>query len=182
LELYQAFFKYKQMKIIYRITLPVLLAVVSVNQAQAFGPCNRHWPKEVRYIAAEPACSGKAAVLLTGSFRKAFSVVFRDAENNDRVPFPGQRITCGLNSCSYFKVQHFFTHRNDQGVIEKVNCFGAPGDSKVILRAKRITVKLKDPVPKQEPEHSKYIKKLCFNKKPSQDWPQATPTPAIAEQ
>jgi len=122
------------------------IAPANCNES-VFKPCICASQSDVRikFREALPKCGNRAAVILEGSYKSAFSVVLRDRLNRDRVIPPGFSHTCssyeinvlGLNRCSAYKAQR---------VIRKPTsttfCFGLRG--KQMAKATRITIKLKD--------------------------------------
>ena len=83
--------------------------------------CNPIVPKTVKYRPSYGLCGGKAAVLLSGNYLNAFSVVVKKVDHGDRL---GNN--CPNASCSPFKAQKQFTKNGVRTV-----CFGASGFSKV---------------------------------------------------
>lgn len=83
--------------------------------------CNPKVPKTVKYRPKYGVCKGNAAILLSGIYKNAFSVVFKKVDHNDRLANnePGA-------ANSPFKTQFKETIN---GTV--VNCFGAAGDSPV---------------------------------------------------
>lgn len=127
--------------------------------------CASSVPKSVRYDDEEPACGGKAAILLRAPYLNVFSVVVRDNQNKDRWPPEGAN-GCSKeladsksppNKCSVFKVQKKFT-RIVNGKRERVNCLGAKGSSSLFANVQRITAKIND-VPNASTEE---IKRWCI--------------------
>lgn len=124
--------------------------------------CPRAVPADVKYRPRLAACGGNAAVILEGEWAAAFSVVLRDRQNRDRYPSFGYngctKAEAGgvapANRCSAFKVQRKI--RTATGVI---HCFGNKGTDKILAKASRLTVKLKDvPTSSQDP-----LARICLN-------------------
>jgi len=117
--------------------------------------CWNDVPSTVKYRPALAACGGDAAILLSGAFANAYSVVLRDRAN--RVRFPPctgtgsnygscsffQCDVQGLNRCSAFKCQRVFKRGSGRNR-EQVCCLGDSGDSRVLSKATRLTIKLRD--------------------------------------
>lgn len=104
-------------------------------------------PEEVKFRSRLAACGGKAAVILEGEWAGAYSVVLRDRLNRDRYPSSGYN-GCSAeeaggeappNKCSAFKVQ-----KKIKSAKKVIHCFGNRGTDKILAKASRITVKLKD--------------------------------------
>jgi hypothetical protein len=112
-------------------------------------------PDTVKYRPSYEACGGDAAILLSGPFANAYSVVLRDVMNRDRFPpcsrsgsnYNGcsfqQCNTLGLNRCSAFKCQRVFKTGSGRRR-EQVCCLGDSGNSSVLSKATRMTIKLRD--------------------------------------
>ena len=124
----------------------------SYCQGGVFQPCvcAKDVSRRVQYRPAVKECGGNAAIVLSGRYLTAFSVVVRDWENKDRWPAEGanncsayERDVLGLNKCSVFKVQKIFNVSHPKGAAE-VHCLGASGYSALFRRVVRITVKLAD--------------------------------------
>jgi hypothetical protein len=124
--------------------------------------CAKSVPAEVKYRPRLAECGGKAAVILEGEWADAFSVVFRDRQNRDRYPSFGYNGCTAAeaggvappNRCSAFKVQKKI--REDGRVI---HCFGNKGSDKILAKASRLTVKLKDvPTSSTDP-----LARICLN-------------------
>jgi hypothetical protein len=124
--------------------------------------CARSVPTDVKYRPRLAACGGNAAVILEGEWASAFSVVFRDRQNRDRYPSFGYNGCSAAeaggfappNRCSAFKVQRQI--RLDGSTI---HCFGNRGTAKILAKASRLTVKLKDvPTSSQDP-----LARICLN-------------------
>lgn len=114
--------------------------------------CAESVPQSIQYRPTFAACGGKAAVILSGPFLRAFSVVVRDNENRDRWPATGSYGGCsqaerdlGLARCSAFKAQKTI-YRTVDGRRERIACFGAAGSSSLFTNVTRITVKISDRV------------------------------------
>jgi len=129
--------------------------------------CAKDVTKRVLYRTSVRECGRKAAIILTGSYAQSFSVVLRDAENKDRVPFATTVNGCSFalaqsvsppNRCSVFKAQKVIKLSDDRGPV-RVHCMGASGGSAFGKRARRMTVKLADsPNDSNDP-----IARLCLN-------------------
>ncbi len=83
--------------------------------------CNPVVPETVKYRPRHAECGGKAAVLLSGNYLNAFSVVVKKVDHNDRLAN-----NCPDASCSPFKSQKQFTKNGVRTI-----CFGASGMSPV---------------------------------------------------
>lgn len=124
----------------------------------------------VQYRPSVKQCGGNAAVVLSGRYIHAFSVVVRDRVNRDRFPsWPGfngcsqSQFEAGLSKCSAFKVQKVLAVSSKNGNAE-VHCLGASGYSKLFRAVTRMTIKLKDvPGSSSDP-----LERLCLSspKKP----------------
>jgi hypothetical protein len=109
--------------------------------------CAKSVPTEVKYRPRLAECGGKAAVILEGEWASAFSVVFRDRQNRDRYPSFGYNGCTASeaggvappNRCSAFKVQRKI---REEG--RTIHCFGNKGTDKILAKASRLTVKLRD--------------------------------------
>jgi hypothetical protein len=106
--------------------------------------------KLVQYRPSVEECGGDAAIILSGRYLTAYSVVVRDFENKDRWPLKGingcsafERDTLGLNKCSAFKVQKV-VGVEDPTADAEIHCLGASGYGPLFTRVRRITIKLKD--------------------------------------
>jgi hypothetical protein len=124
--------------------------------------CAKVVPSEVKYRPRLAECGGKAAVILEGEWADAVSVVFRDRQNRDRYPSFGYNGCTAAeaggiappNRCSAFKVQRRI--RQEGRVI---HCFGNKGSDKILAKASRLTVKLKDvPMSSADP-----LARICLN-------------------
>ena len=106
-------------------TLLFLAAILCISVAPAFSlsssRCNANVPKTVKYRPSYSKCGGNAAVLLSGNYLSAFSVVLKKVDHGDRLAN-----NCPNASCSPFKAQKQFTVNGVRTV-----CFGASGYSKV---------------------------------------------------
>lgn len=99
----------------------ILLAANSDAFALSSRTCNPVVPKTIKYRPKYSVCDGKAALILSGKYRKIFSGVFKKADHNDRLANG-----CPDASCSPFKAKrNIFTSK------ARIICFGAAGDSKV---------------------------------------------------
>lgn len=112
-----------------------------------FKPCvcaSKSDPK-IKFRSALKACKGRAAVILEGKYKSAFSVVLRDRLNRDRVIPDDFKHNCtsyeintlGLNKCSAYKAQKVIRKGSSTTF-----CFGLPGAK--MKKATRITIKLVD--------------------------------------
>jgi hypothetical protein len=107
--------------------------------------CASQTPAEVKYRPALAKCKGRAGVVLEGSLRTAFSVVFRDRANRDRYAPPGwngctsAEVNMGLARCSYYKAQKVYRTAR-----ATTYCFPFSGTSRQMAKASRLTIKLKD--------------------------------------
>jgi hypothetical protein len=124
--------------------------------------CAKSVPTEVKYRPRLAECGGKAAVILEGEWAQAFSVVFRDRQNRDRYPSFGYNGCTAAeaggvappNRCSAFKVQKKI---REEGRV--IHCFGNKGSDKILAKASRLTVKLKDvPTSSTDP-----LARICLN-------------------
>ena len=124
--------------------------------------CAKSVPTEVKYRPRLAECGGKAAVILEGEWAGAFSVVFRDRQNRDRYPSSGYNGCTAAeaggvappNRCSAFKVQ-----RRIREAGRVIHCFGNKGSDKILAKASRLTVKLKDvPTSSMDP-----LARICLN-------------------
>ena len=117
--------------------------------------CPARVPEEVKFRPRLKECGGNAGVILEGEWADAFSVVLRDRLNRDRYPSQGYN-GCTLaeasgeappNRCSAFKVQKVY-----RGGDKAIHCFGNRGTDKILAKASRLSVKLKDvPTSSQDP-------------------------------
>ena len=104
-------------------------------------------PKQIKFRPRLAACGGKAAVILSGEWASSYSVVLRDRLNRDRYPSSGYNGCTAAeaggeappNRCSAFKVQRKI--RSNRNV---THCFGNRGTDKILAKASRLTIKLKD--------------------------------------
>ena len=124
--------------------------------------CAKSVPTDVKYRPRLAECGGNAAVILEGEWADAFSVVFRDRQNRDRYPSSGYNGCTAAeaggvappNRCSAFKVQ-----RKIQEEGRTIHCFGNKGTAKILAKATRLTVKLKDvPTSSADP-----LARICLN-------------------
>ncbi len=136
-------------------------------QGGVFKPCvcPSSVTKLVQYRPAVAECNGKAAIIVSGKYTSAFSVVVRDRENKDRWPAQGfngctpyETDVLALNKCSAFKVQKILGIEDPVADAE-VHCLGASGYSSLFRRVSRITIKLAD-VPDS---HSDPLVRLCLS-------------------
>ena len=109
--------------------------------------CASAAPKGFQYRPSLRACNGRAAIILSGPFKDAYSVVVRDSENRDRWPLGGingcskfEVTELGLNKCSAFKVQKKIYPTKT----EVIHCLGAKGSSKLFKKVVRATIKITD--------------------------------------
>lgn len=117
--------------------------------------CWQNVPKDIKYRPRYESCGGDAAILLAGKFAQSYSVVLRDAANRDRFPpcvrdgtnYNGCSFhecdTLGLNRCSAWKCQRTLNERLGRKRV-KVCCLGDSGDSAVMSKTTRLTIKLRD--------------------------------------
>lgn len=139
-----------------RSTVIALISVLSVfayaTSAFAFGPCQSRWPEEVSYHPIAKVCGGKAAVVVSGRYLNAFSIVARDCANGDRDPCHRGVGGCGTAYSSPFKVQKIVraqVERDSDGKLIEANihCLKEAGTSAVYkLLVRRITIKVNNPV------------------------------------
>lgn len=132
----------------------------------AFEPCvcASDVTKLVQYRPSVRECKKNAAIIFSGRYLNAYSVVVRDFENKDRWPPEGingcsayERDVLGLNRCSAFKVQNVIPVEDKRADAE-VHCLGASGYSALFKRVRRITIKLQDiPGSNLDP-----LEKLCL--------------------
>jgi len=107
--------------------------------------CASKSPKDIVYRPRLKACGGRAAAILKGRFASSFSVVLRDRMNRDRYPSVGfngctqEEADLGLARCSAYKCQKVIKEPGSQTC-----CFGASGRSRLLSKASRLTIKLKD--------------------------------------
>lgn len=119
--------------------LIILAPTISPAKASAAQPaCMQRVPPTVKYRPSLPQCGGKAAVILSGKYLRAFSVVVRDHKGNDRDPLNPE---CAENLCSPFKEHHRLRLSG-----ANVHCLGASGDSQVYKTVRRVTIKKTNPV------------------------------------
>ena len=123
--------------------------------------CARDVPAQIQFRTTLPACNGKAAAILKGSYANSFSVVLRDSQNRDRWPSSGYNgcsateVALGLNKCSAFKCQKVLRSASQQ-----ICCFGEAGTSRILAGATRMTVKFRDvPNAGNDP-----LARICLNK------------------
>lgn len=135
----------------------VLFAVTAVGQSlpearcneSVFKPCvcSGQVPDTIKYRPSVRQCGGRAAVILEGEFASSFSVVLRDRLNRDRFP------AAGFNGCTAAEANSVSPRAECsaykcQKVIRRPGrytcCFGGSGDSRVLSKASRITIKLRD--------------------------------------
>jgi hypothetical protein len=83
--------------------------------------CSKNVPTTIKYRPTTAACGGKATILLSGKYLRAFSVVFKKVDHGDRL---GN--ACPNAGCSPFKAQRQSTKNGVRTI-----CFGASGFSKV---------------------------------------------------
>ncbi len=109
--------------------------------------CSSAVPPEIKFRSRYGACGGKAAVILEDEWASSYSVVLRDRLNRDRYPSSGYNGCTASeaggiappNRCSAFKVQKKI--RRSGSV---VHCFGNRGADKILAKASRLTIKLRD--------------------------------------
>ncbi len=140
----------------------LLIAILGFpHSTWAFGPCLPWMPEGVSYLPNVAACGNKAAVVLTGPYYNAFSVVLRDCQNGDRDPCHRQVGSCGTNASSPFKVQKILTasiKRKNKVLPAQIHCLKERGDAQVYNIVRRITIKLRNPA--STPSD---LLKLCLN-------------------
>ena len=121
-------------------------------QGGVFKPCvcSKDVSKLIQYRPSVKECNGRAAVVLSGKYRNAFSAVVRDKENKDRWPPQGingcssfETNVLALNKCSAFKAQKVIGVEDNKSDAY-VHCLGASGYSSLFRRVSRITIKLAD--------------------------------------
>lgn len=115
----------------------------------AFGPCSPVFPEGLSYLPAAEQCGGDAAVVVWGRYRRAFSVVVRDCNNNDRDPCNKSEASCASNDSSPFKANKILSARimrKNKEIPARVFCLNEPGTSEVYKLVRRITIKLRNPV------------------------------------
>lgn len=109
--------------------------------------CASDVPPEIKYRPKFARCGGKAAVILEDEWADSFSVVLRDRLNRDRYPASGYN-GCTLEEasgvapparCSAFKCQKTIRRNN-----RYTCCFGDRGRDRILAKASRMTIKLKD--------------------------------------
>ena len=108
-------------KLILTCALVLSAAFSAPAEALSSRTCNPVVPATIKYRPRYAGCNGKAAILLSGKYRRAFSVVFKKVDHNDRLAN-----NCPDASCSPFKTQRTVIEGNT-----RVACFGAAGDSAV---------------------------------------------------
>jgi hypothetical protein len=107
--------------------------------------CSSQVPETIKYRPRLAQCGGAAAVILEGEFASSFSVVLRDRLNRDRFPAVGfngcsaAEANAGLARCSAYKCQKVSRRPG-----RYTCCLGASGDSAVLSKATRMTIKLRD--------------------------------------
>lgn len=109
--------------------------------------CPAAVPEDIKFRSRHAACGGKAAVILEGPWASSYSVVLRDRLNRDRYPSFGyngcsKELAGGEsppNKCSAFKVQRKIRSKG-----KVTHCFGNRGTDKILAKASRLTIKLKD--------------------------------------
>jgi hypothetical protein len=66
------------------------VAVTSIGgvsgKAYAFGPCQARMPVNMSYMPSMQVCNGKAAMVVSGKFYNAFSIVLRDCQMGTVTP------------------------------------------------------------------------------------------------
>ena len=149
-------FKGITMRLILSVIFSIIVVAVTTSTSavaqtfcneSVFKPCicaSTSDPR-IKFRSSLKACNGRAAVILEGKYKGAFSVVLRDRLNRDRVIPDGFKHNCtsyeintlGLNKCSAYKAQK--TIRKGSST---TFCFGLPGSK--MKKATRITIKLID--------------------------------------
>ena len=140
----------------------VTLSFALPQSAHAFGPCTRSFPDNVSYIPELNECGGKAAIILSGSLKNAFSVVVRACDNGDRDPCYKNADSCGTNYSSPFKVQQTIPATiNREGKVSSatIHCLKEKGNSSVYRMVRRMTIKRVNPVR----DTSKDVLKICLS-------------------
>jgi hypothetical protein len=141
----------------------VEIPVAECNES-VFTPCvcSSAVPPEIKFRPRLAACGGNAAVILEDEWASSYSVVLRDRLNRDRYPSSGYNGCTASeaggvappNRCSAFKVQKKV--RRGGAVI---HCFGNRGADKILAKASRLTIKLKDvPGSSSDP-----LARICLN-------------------
>jgi len=111
-------------------------AVVSADVVEKVrgDECNPNIPQTLGYRPSLFECNGNSALLLSGSLRNNYSIVFRrDGQFNDRDP---KNPTCGSNRCSPFKTQKRIELPDYQ-----VNCMGDTGFSANYSQVIKLSIK-----------------------------------------
>lgn len=133
------------------LSWPFVAAAADIPEAtcneSVFKPCicASKSPTSIKYRPELRACGGRAAAILEGEFANSFSVVLRDRLNRDRYPDKGfngctlEEANTGAARCSAYKCQKTI-RRNGKFTC----CFGASGKSKLLSKASRLTIKLRD--------------------------------------
>lgn len=134
-----------------RFVVACLIVLASAQSALAFGPCQRVMPQDVGYLPSVNACGGRAAIVLSGRYYNAFSVVLRACDNGDRDPCYKNLDSCGTNASSPFKVQTTLNAKvrrspSGQTFQAKIHCLKETGSSKVYRLVRRLTIKRVNPV------------------------------------
>ena len=114
--------------------------------------CAPRVTKLVQYRPAVKECNNRAAIIVSGKYLNAYSLVVRDKLNKDRWPVhgtngctPHETNDLGLNKCSVFKVQKVVPVENETDLGDaEVHCLGASGYSTLFRDVRRITIKLQD--------------------------------------
>jgi hypothetical protein len=109
--------------------------------------CSSAVPPEIKFRPRLAACGGNAAVILEDEWASSYSVVLRDRMNRDRYPSSGYNGCTAAeaggvappNRCSAFKVQKKIRRAGSV-----IHCFGNRGTDKILAKASRLTIKLKD--------------------------------------
>lgn len=104
-------------------------------------------PKQIKFRPKLAACGNKAAVILEKEWANSYSVVLRDRLNRDRYPSSGYNGCSAAeaggvappNKCSAFKVQKKIRSKG-----KVTHCFGNRGTDKILAKATRLTIKIKD--------------------------------------
>lgn len=140
---------------------PIALPAARCNES-VFKPCicSSSVPSDIKYRPRLRQCGGNAAAILEGDFANSFSVVLRDRLNRDRYPAVGfngcntAAAALGLARCSAYKCQKVIRNPG-----QTICCFGDSGDSAVLSKATRLTIKLRD-VPNASTDP---LARICLN-------------------
>jgi hypothetical protein len=89
-------------------------------------------PLTVQYRPNLKECNNNAAVILSGTYLRAFSIQLRLPDGGDRLDED-----CSLASCTPYKVQRYI-----DGADTKTACFGAPGNANVMNNIHHTSIKM----------------------------------------